>query len=154
MGTISAVIVDYNCCPLTRPAPIAIIEHYQTQGVIMTNEDEENDNIKSIGFGYDRSEIDPDDCELLNLIIAGYLTGYLRAKGDSYKARFQSYDRDNYVFYIEEHPMGVKDLFALRRVLPEELRNHVRLYKIATRMVPEVFAMAIGDIEMGEMKEE
>lgn len=117
----------------------------------MTNED---NYTKSIGFGYDRSEIDPDDCELLNLIIAGYLAGYLRAKGDSYKARFQSYDRDNYVFYIEKYPMGVKDLFALRLVLPEELRNRVRLYNVATRMVPEIFAMAIGDIEMGEMKEE
>ena len=116
----------------------------------MTNED---DYTKSIGFGYDQSEIDPDDCEMLNSTIAGYLAGYLRAKSDSYKARFQSYDRDNYVFYIEEHPMGVKDLFALRRVLPEDLRNHVRLYKIATRMVPEVFAMAIGDIKMTEMKE-
>ncbi len=50
--------------------------------------------------------------------------------------------------------MGVKDLFALRRVLPEGLRNHVRLYKVATRMVPEVFAIAIGDIEMAEMTEE
>ena len=58
------------------------------------------------------------------------------------------------MLYIDEHPMGVKDLFALRRVLPEELRNHVRLYKIATRMVPEVFAIAIGDIEMTEMMEE
>ena len=118
----------------------------------MTNE--ENDFIKSIGFGYDRSEIDPDDCEMLNLIIAGYLTGYSRARGDSGKVQSTWYDRDNYVFYINEHLMGVKDLFALRLVLPEELRNHVRLYKIATRMVPEVFAMAIGDIEMTEMKEE
>ena len=116
----------------------------------MTNENEENDFIKSIGFGYDRSEIEPDDRDLLNLIIAGYLAGYLRAKDDSYKARSQLYDLDNYVFYIEECPMGVKDLFALRLVLPEELRNYVRLYKIATRMVPEVFAMAISDIEMKE----
>ena len=117
----------------------------------MTNE---NDYTKSIGFGYDRSEIEPDDCYLLNLTIAGYLAGYLRAKGDSGKVQFQRYDRDNHMFYIEEHPMGVKDLFALRRVLPEELRNHIRLYKIATRMIPEVFAMAIGDIEMTEMMEE
>lgn len=115
----------------------------------------ENDYAKSIGFGYDRSEIEPDDCNLLNSTIAGYLAGYLRAKGDSYKARSQWYDRDSYVFYIEEHPMGVKDLFALRRVLPEDLRNRVRLYKIVTRMMPEVDAMAIGDIEMtGMMKEE
>ena len=46
----------------------------------MTNENEENDYIKSIGFGYDRSEIDPDDCELLNLIIAGYLTDAIHEK--------------------------------------------------------------------------
>ena len=117
----------------------------------MTNED---DCIKTVGFGYDRSEIEPDDCDLLNSIIAGYLAGYLRAKGDSCKARSQLYDRNNYVFHIEECPMGVKDLFALRQALPEELRNRVRLYKIATRMVPEFFAVAIGDIKMGEMKEE
>ncbi|WP_288920998.1 hypothetical protein, partial [uncultured Bifidobacterium sp.] len=116
-----------------------------------TNED---NYTKSIGFGYDRSELKPEDCNLLNLTITGFLAGYLRAKGDSYKARFQSYDRDNYVFYIEEHPMGVKDLFALRLALPEGLQNHVRLYKVATRMVPEIVAMAIGDIEMTEMKEE
>ena len=120
----------------------------------MTNENEENDYTKSIGFGYDRSEIDPDDCEMLNLIIAGYLTGYLRARGDSGKVQSTWYYGNNYVFYTEQHAMGVKDLFALRLVLPEELRNRVRLYKVVTRMVPEVFAMAIGDIEMGEMKEE
>ena len=117
----------------------------------MTNED---NYIKTVGFGYDRSEIEPDDCDLLNLIIAGYLAGYLRAKGDSGKARSQWHNLDNYMFYIEEHPMGVKDLFALRLVLPDELRNRVRLYKVATRMVPEVIAMPIGDIEMAEMKEE
>lgn len=113
----------------------------------MTNED---NYIKSIGFGYDRSEIEPDDCELLNSIITGYLAGYLRAKGDSYKARSQWYNWEHYVFYIEEHSMGVKDLFALRLVLPEELRNRVRLYNVGTRMVPEVIAMPIGDIEMNE----
>ena len=118
----------------------------------MTNE--ENDYIKIVGFGYDQSNLAHEDCNLLNSTISGYLAGYLRAKGDSYKARSQSYDWRKYVFYIEEHPMGVKDLFALRRVLPEELRNRVRLYRIATRMVPEVFAMAIGDIEMTEMMEE
>ena len=125
--------------------------HTHRNGGIMTNED---NYIKTVGFGYDRSEIKPDDCDLLNLIIAGYLAGYLRAKGDSGKAQFQLYDRDNYMFYIEEHPMGPKDLFALRQALPEELRNCVRLYKVATRMVPEVIAMAIGDIEMTEMMEE
>ena len=114
---------------------------------------DENDYTKFIGFGYDQSDLPHEDCNLLNSTIAGYLSGYLRAKGDSCKARFQSYDRDNYVFYIDEHPMGVKDLFALRRVLPEGLRNRVRLYKVATRLVPEVVAMAIGDIEMTEMKE-
>lgn len=114
---------------------------------------DENDYIKTVGFGYDLSEINCDERNLLNSTIAGYLAGYLRAKGDSYKARSQSYDWRKYVFYIEEHPMGVKDLFALRLVLPEELRNHVRLYKVATRLVPEVIAMAIGDIEMTDMKE-
>lgn len=121
----------------------------------MNNENDytKSDYTKSIGFGYDQSEIDADERDLLNSTIAGYLAGYMRAKGDSYKARFQSYDRDNYVFYIEEHRMGVKDLFALRQALPEKLRNRVRLYKVSTRMVPEVVAMAIGDIEMTEMKE-
>ena len=117
----------------------------------MTNED---NYTKSIGFGYDQSNLPHEDCNLLNSTIAGYLAGYLRAKGDSGKAQFQLYDRDNYTFYIEEHPMGPKDLFALRQALPEELRNCVRLYKIATRLVPEVIAMAIGDIEMTEMMEE
>ena len=116
----------------------------------MTNE---NDYIKTVGFGYDRSGIRADDCDLLNSTIAGYLAGYLRAKGDSYKASSQPYEWNKYVFYIEKHPMGVKDLFALRLVLPEKLRNRVRLYKIATRLVPEVIAMPIGDIEMTEMTE-
>ena len=113
----------------------------------------ENNYTKSIGFGYDQSNLPHEDCNLLNSTIAGYLAGYLRAKDDSFKARSQWYDRNNYVFYIEERPMGVKDLLALRLVLPEGLRNCVRLYKIATRLVPEVFAMAIGDIEMTEMTE-
>ena len=115
---------------------------------------DKNDYIKTVGFGYDLSETNCNERDLLNSTIAGYLAGYLRAKGDSYKARFQSYDRDNYVFYIEEHPMGVKDLSALRQALPEKLRNRVRLYKVATRMVPEVVAMAIGDIETTEMMKE
>ena len=115
---------------------------------------DENNYTKSIGFGYDRSSILHEDCNLLDSTIAGYLAGYLRAKGESGKARFQWYDQDNYIFYIEEHPMGVKDLFALRLVLPEGLQKCVRLYKVATRLVPEVVAMAIGDIEMtDEMKE-
>lgn len=115
---------------------------------------DENNYTKSIGFGYDRSEIKPDDCELLNLIIAGYLSGYQRGKGDSGKVQSTWYYGNNYVFYLEKHAMGVKDLFALRLIIPEELQNRVRLYKIVTRMVPEVFAMAIGDIEMTEMTEE
>ena len=117
----------------------------------MTNED---NYTKSIGFGYDQSDILHEDCNLLKSTIAGYLAGYLRAKSDYGKVQSTWYYGNKYVLYIDEHPMGVKDLFALRLVLPEELRNHVRLYKIATRMVPEVFVMAIGDIEMGEMKEE
>ena len=118
----------------------------------MTNE--ENDYIKTVGFGYDQSETDRNKWDLLDSTIAGYLAGYLRAKGNSGKARGQWYNWKYRVFYIEERPMGVKDLFALRLVLPEDLRNRVRLYNVATRMVPEVFAAAIGDIEMTEMKEE
>ena len=116
----------------------------------MTNED---DYTKSIGFGYDQSDLPHEDCNMLNSTIAGYLAGYLRAKGDYGKVRSTWYYRDKYVFYINGHPMGVKDLFALRRALPEELQNRVRLYKIATRMVPEVFAMAIGDAEMTDLEE-
>ena len=117
---------------------------------------EENEYTKSIGFGYDQSNLPHEDCNLLNSTIAGYLAGYQRAKGDSGKVQstWTWHYGDKCVFYIDEHPMGVKDLFALRRVLPEELRNHVRLYNIATRMVPEVFAMAIGDVEMTEMMKE
>ena len=117
----------------------------------MTNED---NYTKSIGFGYDQSEMNHNECDLLNSTIAGYLAGYLRGKGDSGKVQSTWYYGNNYVFYTEQHAMGVKDLFALRLIIPEELRNRVRLYKVVTRMVPEVFAMAIGDIEMGEMKEE
>ena len=113
---------------------------------------DENDYIKTVGFGYDLSETNCNERDLLNSTIAGYLAGYLRAKGDYGKVQSTWYYRDNHVFYIDEHLMGVKDLFALRLVLPEELRNRVRLYKIVTRLVPEVFAMAIGDIEMTEMK--
>ena len=113
----------------------------------------ENDYTKYIGFGYDQSNMLHEDCNLLNSTIAGYLAGYQRARGDLGRVQFTWYHRDKHVLYIDEHPMGVKDLVALRRVLPEELRNHVRLYKIVTRMVPEVFAMPIGDIEMTEIKE-
>ena len=115
---------------------------------------DENDYIKTVGFGYDRSGIRADNCNLLDSTISGYLAGYLRARGDSGKVQSTWYYVNSYVFYTEQHPMGVKDLFALRRVLPEELRDRVRLYNIVTRMVPETFAMAIGDVEMGEMKEE
>ena len=109
---------------------------------------DENEYTKSIGFGYDQSNLPHEDCNLLNSTIAGYLAGYLRATGDlGNKVQSTWYYRDNHVFYIEKYPMGVKDLFALRLVLPEELRNRVRLYKIVTRM-------AVGDIEMTEMKEE
>lgn len=114
---------------------------------------DENNCTNFIGFGYDQSNLPHEDCNLLNSTIAGYLAGYLRVKDDSSMARCQWHDRDKYVFYIEEYPMGVKDLFALRLVLPEELRNHVRLYNVTTRMVPEVIVMAIGDIEMTDMKE-
>lgn len=115
----------------------------------------ENNCTKSIGFGYDQSNLAHEDCNLLNSTITGYLTGYQRARGDLLgRVQFTWYYRDKHVLYLDEHPMGVKDLFALRRVLPEELRNHVRLYKIVTRMVPEVFAIAIGDVEMSAMKEE
>lgn len=115
---------------------------------------EENEYTKSTGFGYDQSDLQHEDSNLLNSTIAGYLAGYLRAKVGSGKVQSTWYYGDNRVFYIDEHAMGVKDLFALRLVLPEGLRNHVRLYKVVTRMVPEVFAMAIGDIEMTDMKEE
>lgn len=113
----------------------------------------ENDYTKSTGFGYDQSGLKPDDCNLLNSTIAGYLAGYRRARGGLGRVQSTWYYGDKRVFYIDEHAMGVKDLFVLRRVLPEELRDRVRLYKIVTRMVPEAFAIAIGDIEMGEMKE-
>lgn len=111
---------------------------------------DENDYTESIGFGYDQSDILHEDRNLLNSTIAGYLAGYLRAKGDYGKVQSTWYYRDKYVLYIEGHPMGMKDLFKLRLILPEDLRNRVRLYKIATRLVPEVFAAPIGDIEMKE----
>lgn len=113
----------------------------------------ENDYTKAIGFGYDQSNLPHEDRNLLNSTITGYLAGYQRARGDLGRVQFTWYYRNKHVLYIEEHPMGAKDLFALRLTLPEELRNRVRLYKIGMRMVPEVFAMAIGDVEMTEMKE-
>ena len=117
----------------------------------MTNED---DYTKTVGFGYDLSTVEHSKHDLLNSTIWGYLSGYLRSKGESYRPRMESYNWNHRVFYSDEHPMGVKDLFSLRMALPEDLRSSVRLYKIATRMVPEVIAMAIGDIEMTGMKEQ
>lgn len=117
---------------------------------------DENEYTKSIGFGYDQSNLAHEDRNLLNSTIAGYLAGYQRARGDLGRVQFTWYYRDKHALYIDEHPMGVKDLFALRLVLPEELRNRVRLYRIVTRMVPKSspWRLAIGDIEMtDEMKE-
>lgn len=117
----------------------------------MTDED---DYTKTVGFGYDLSTVEHSKHPLLNSTIAGYLSGYLRAKGESYQPRVESYNWNHRVFYSDKYQMGVKDIFSLRMALPEDLRSSVRLYKIATRMVPEVVAMAIGDSEMAGMKEQ
>ena len=117
----------------------------------MTNED---DYTKTVGFGYDQSELDGDTCNLLNMAIAGYLVGYLRGNGENCRPQVETNYQSDRVFYTNEYSMHVTDLFALRLLLPENLRNRVRLYKVATRMVPEVVAIAIGDIEMTDMKEE
>lgn len=114
--------------------------------------DEDEYTKTTVGFGYNLSEIDCTEYEFLNSTVSAFMVGYLRALESGYKAQAEII-QDDCVHYNDGHPMGVKDLFALRLVLPEDLRNHVRLYRVATRLVPEVITMPIGDIEMSDLEE-
>lgn len=101
----------------------------------------------SVGFGFDLDEVDPEDREILIVAIGAYLNGYRRGSG------FHRYG-SKCVFYFDVISMTTDDLWALRSALPDQLQSSVRLYKVAKRMVPEIVAMSVGDIEMYESKEE
>ena len=107
----------------------------------------------SVGFGFDLDEVDPRDRETLIVAIRAYLNGYRRGSGVQPKPRYHRYGRES-VYYYDDISMTTDDLLALRSALPDHLQSSVRLYKVAKRMVPEIVAMSVGDIEMTEMMEE
>lgn len=117
----------------------------------MTNE--ENDFIKSIGFGFDLDEVDPGDREILIVAIGAYLNGYWLGSGVKNQPRYHRYGSEC-VYYYDAISMTTDNLLGLRSALPDHLQSSVRLYKVAKRMVPEIVTMAIGNIEMGEMMKE
>lgn len=107
----------------------------------------------SVGFGFDLDEVDPGDQEILIVAIGAYLNGYRRGSGVKTQPCYHRYGNKS-VFYFDVISMTADDLFALRSALPDQLQSSVRLYKVAKRMVPEIVAMSVGDIEMTEMMEE
>ena len=107
----------------------------------------------SVGFGFDIYDVDPENLEILIVAIGAYLNGYQRGLGVQPKPRYHRYGGE-IVYYYDDISMTVDDLLALRSALPDQLQSSVRLYKVARRMVPEIVAMSVGDIEMYESKEE
>lgn len=107
----------------------------------------------SIGFGFDLDEVDPGNLGVLIVAIGAYLNGYRRGSGVKTQPCHHGYGR-KVVYYYDVISMTTDDLLALRLALPDQLQSSVRLYKVARRMVPEIVAMSVGDIEMTEMKEE
>ena len=116
----------------------------------MTNE---NNCTKSIGFGFDLDEVDPGNLEILIVAIGAYLNGYRRGSGVKTQPCHHAYGH-KIVYYYDVISMTTDDLLALRLALPDQLQSSVRLYKVARRMVPEIVAMSVDDIEMYESKEE
>ena len=114
---------------------------------------EENNYTKSIGFGFDLDEVDPGDLDILIVAIGAYLNGYWLGSGVKNQPRYHRYGSEC-VYYYDAISMTTNNLLGLRSALPDYLQSSVRLYKVAKRMVPEVFAMAIGNVEMAAMKEE
>lgn len=113
----------------------------------------DNEYTLSVGFGFDLDDVDPGDLEILIVAIGAYLNGYQRGSGVKRQARYHRYGSKS-VFYYDVISMTTSDLLALRSPLPDHLQSSVRLYKVAKRMVPEIVAKSIGDIEMYESKEE
>ena len=107
----------------------------------------------SVGFGFDLDEVHPENREILIVAIRAYLNGYRRESGVRTQPCYHRYGSKS-VFYYDVISMTTDDLLAIRSALPDLLRSSVRLYKITKRMVPEIVAMSVGDIEMYESKEE
>ena len=107
----------------------------------------------SIGFGFNLDGVNPGDLEILIVAIRAYLNGYRLGSGVKTQPCYHRYGRES-VYYYDDILMTTDDLFALRSALPDQLQSSVRLYKVAKRMVPEIVAMSVGDVEMTEMMEE
>ena len=107
----------------------------------------------SVGFGFDLDEVHPENREILIVAIGAYLNGYRRGSGEKTQPCDRRYG-SKCVFYYDVISMTADDLFALRLALPDQLQSSVRLYKVTKRMVPEIVAMSVGDVEMYESKEE
>ena len=113
----------------------------------------DNEYPLSVGFGFNLDEVNPENLEILIVAIGAYLNGYQRGLGVQPKPRYHRYGREG-VYYYDAISMTTDDLLALRSALPDHLQSSVRLYKVAKRMVPEIVAMSVGDVEMYESKEE
>lgn len=107
----------------------------------------------SVGFGFDLDEVHPGNREILIVAIGAYLNGYRRGSGVKNQPCYHRYGSKS-VFYYDVISMTTDNLLGLRSALPDRLRSSVRLYKVAKRMVPEIVAMSVGDIEMYGSKEE
>lgn len=107
----------------------------------------------SVGFGFDLDDVKPGDMDILIVAIGAYLNGYRRGSGFKNQPCRHCYG-SKIVYYYDVISMTTDDIFALRLALPDQLQSSVRLYKVAKRMVPEIVAMSVGDIEMTEMMEE
>ena len=107
----------------------------------------------SVGFGFDLDEVHPENREILIVAIVAYLNGYRRGSGEKTQPCDRRYGSKS-VFYYDVISMTADDLLALRMALPDHLQSLVRLYKVVKRIVPEIVAMSVGDIEMYESKEE
>ena len=107
----------------------------------------------SVGFGFNLDEVNPGNLEILIVAIGAYLNGYRLGSGVKTQPCYHRYGSEC-VYYYDDILMTTDDLLALRSALPDRLQSSVRLYKVAKRMVPEIVAMSVGDVEMYESKEE
>lgn len=107
----------------------------------------------SVGFGFNLDGVNPGNLEILIVAIGAYLNGYRLGSGVKTQPCYHRYGNKS-VFYYDVISMTTDDLLALRSALPDHLQSSVRLYKVAKRMVPEIFARSISDVEMYESKEE
>lgn len=107
----------------------------------------------SVGFGFNLDGVNPRDLDILIMAIGAYLNGYRRGSGERTTPCYHRYG-SKIVYYYDVISMTTDDLLALRLALPDHLQSSVRLYKVTKRMVPEIVAMSVGDVEMYESKEE